>query len=247
MYYTGYQEKDSQYYDAIYKRGYDTTAWRNLYHEVFRMITKHDFPTVLEIGCGVGDLGKMIVDRGIPYRGFDFSKEAIRCSKRLCPAGKFWVADAYDANSYRPYDYNIVIALEVLEHLDDIKVIRSIPPGVRLIASIPNHDDVSHLRLCEDPKKDIIERFAPFMNITEMYGLAGSKDPSMILYLFQGIKKETQNDKTSSGNNSIFKPQITVTKAIKSVGRNEPCPCGSGKKYKKCCMYTTTKGLEIHS
>lgn len=21
----------------------------------------------------------------------------------------------------------------------------------------------------------------------------------------------------------------------KKVGRNEPCPCGSGKKYKKCC------------
>ncbi|MCK5595298.1 SEC-C domain-containing protein, partial [bacterium] len=19
------------------------------------------------------------------------------------------------------------------------------------------------------------------------------------------------------------------------IGRNEPCPCGSGKKYKKCC------------
>jgi len=24
--------------------------------------------------------------------------------------------------------------------------------------------------------------------------------------------------------------------AIKKVGRNEPCPCGSGKKYKKCCL-----------
>jgi len=23
-----------------------------------------------------------------------------------------------------------------------------------------------------------------------------------------------------------------------SVGRNDPCPCGSGKKYKKCCMGT---------
>ncbi len=22
---------------------------------------------------------------------------------------------------------------------------------------------------------------------------------------------------------------------VKSVGRNDPCPCGSGKKYKKCC------------
>jgi hypothetical protein len=22
------------------------------------------------------------------------------------------------------------------------------------------------------------------------------------------------------------------------AGRNEPCPCGSGKKYKKCCIQT---------
>jgi len=21
------------------------------------------------------------------------------------------------------------------------------------------------------------------------------------------------------------------------VGRNDPCPCGSGKKYKKCCLH----------
>ena len=28
--------------------------------------------------------------------------------------------------------------------------------------------------------------------------------------------------------------QKTVVKGRK-VGRNEPCPCGSGKKYKKCC------------
>lgn len=25
------------------------------------------------------------------------------------------------------------------------------------------------------------------------------------------------------------------TEADKKIGRNEPCPCGSGKKYKKCC------------
>lgn len=23
------------------------------------------------------------------------------------------------------------------------------------------------------------------------------------------------------------------------IGRNEPCPCGSGRKYKKCCGVTT--------
>ena len=25
-------------------------------------------------------------------------------------------------------------------------------------------------------------------------------------------------------------------KSVKTIGRNDPCPCGSGKKYKKCCM-----------
>ena len=30
------------------------------------------------------------------------------------------------------------------------------------------------------------------------------------------------------------KPEPIISK--KSVGRNEPCPCGSGKKYKKCCI-----------
>ena len=24
------------------------------------------------------------------------------------------------------------------------------------------------------------------------------------------------------------------------VGRNDPCPCGSGKKYKKCCLNKTS-------
>jgi len=28
----------------------------------------------------------------------------------------------------------------------------------------------------------------------------------------------------------------TVRHALPAVGRNDPCPCGSGKKYKKCCM-----------
>lgn len=26
-----------------------------------------------------------------------------------------------------------------------------------------------------------------------------------------------------------------ISKPQKKIGRNDPCPCGSGKKYKKCC------------
>ncbi|HXF54652.1 MAG TPA: SEC-C metal-binding domain-containing protein [Hyphomicrobiaceae bacterium] len=31
-------------------------------------------------------------------------------------------------------------------------------------------------------------------------------------------------------------PSAPFVRAHKKVGRNEPCPCGSGKKYKKCCL-----------
>ena len=30
-------------------------------------------------------------------------------------------------------------------------------------------------------------------------------------------------------------PERTITKVVKKVYPNDPCPCGSGKKYKKCC------------
>ena len=29
------------------------------------------------------------------------------------------------------------------------------------------------------------------------------------------------------------------------IGRNDPCICGSGKKYKKCCLGKENKGLDI--
>ncbi|WP_335975807.1 YecA family protein [Acinetobacter calcoaceticus] len=32
-----------------------------------------------------------------------------------------------------------------------------------------------------------------------------------------------------------FKP-VTILREINKIGRNEQCPCGSGKKYKKCCL-----------
>ncbi len=36
---------------------------------------------------------------------------------------------------------------------------------------------------------------------------------------------------TSGDGTTVRKPQ----RAVKKPGRNDPCPCGSGKKYKKCC------------
>ena len=32
-----------------------------------------------------------------------------------------------------------------------------------------------------------------------------------------------------------IKPPAHRPEKQKKVGRNDPCPCGSGKKYKRCC------------
>ena len=39
---------------------------------------------------------------------------------------------------------------------------------------------------------------------------------------------------TGGGGDETVKKQPVVKKV--KVGRNDPCPCGSGKKYKNCCM-----------
>ncbi|MGI9287898.1 MAG: SEC-C metal-binding domain-containing protein, partial [Pseudomonadales bacterium] len=33
---------------------------------------------------------------------------------------------------------------------------------------------------------------------------------------------------------SILEPKIPFKREERKVGRNEPCPCGSGKKFKQC-------------
>ncbi len=40
---------------------------------------------------------------------------------------------------------------------------------------------------------------------------------------------------SGGGASSAAKPVEPVTREAPKVGRNEPCPCGSGKKYKRCC------------
>ena len=53
----------------------------------------------------------------------------------------------------------------------------------------------------------------------------------------QEVKREkvAKETGTTAAKNAMVKKQPVRTAATK-VGPNDPCPCGSGKKYKKCCM-----------
>ena len=52
------------------------------------------------------------------------------------------------------------------------------------------------------------------------------------------MKKYKMNnpDQVSSSSSGDWSTPTTVKKTTPKVGRNDPCTCGSGKKYKKCCM-----------
>jgi hypothetical protein len=51
---------------------------------------------------------------------------------------------------------------------------------------------------------------------------------------FQSIKESRQTPNDERLQAKINNPETAVRSQDK-IGRNDPCPCGSGKKYKKCC------------
>lgn len=55
-------------------------------------------------------------------------------------------------------------------------------------------------------------------------------DKPLLLHRYEEIKEVGKRSLHSARVKTINNTHIT------KIGRNEPCPCGSGKKYKKCCM-----------
>ncbi len=49
-------------------------------------------------------------------------------------------------------------------------------------------------------------------------------------------KKEQEYNLTFSHSDGSSLGKQPAVRSQEKVGRNSPCPCGSGKKYKKCCM-----------
>lgn len=53
----------------------------------------------------------------------------------------------------------------------------------------------------------------------------------------EDYQKQYSAKRSSSSLPARNKPALqSVVREGKKIGRNEPCPCGSGKKYKKCCL-----------
>ncbi|XXK44748.1 SEC-C metal-binding domain-containing protein [Porticoccaceae bacterium nBUS_17] len=50
-----------------------------------------------------------------------------------------------------------------------------------------------------------------------------------------GNNDNFKDSDTCCSNTSCCPPQHPVKRIEAKIGRNDPCPCGNGRKFKKCC------------
>lgn len=63
-------------------------------------------------------------------------------------------------------------------------------------------------------------------------------DRQTSVYLLKAeVRQNTERKEVAKGvaNQDVNKTKKASPKRVKKIGRNNPCPCGSGKKYKQCC------------
>ena len=80
---------------------------------------------------------------------------------------------------------------------------------------------------------------AAFENmLSSLSNVAKTTGPeSVVAGVFDRFSKPPSGAPPLDPNDSSEVPKIAtpVVRDSPKVGRNDPCPCGSGKKYKKCC------------
>jgi hypothetical protein len=54
-------------------------------------------------------------------------------------------------------------------------------------------------------------------------------------YMYEEAQRTLEEHTYSPSDETPITPPIPIVEHSPRIGRNDPCPCGSGKKYKKCC------------
>lgn len=160
---TKHNEEPASYYDDVYKTSngaYDVDRFDSIYRVVMYTLLPNSH--ILEVGCGTGELGRRLVMAGHKYEGFDFSFEALM-KHSGCTICKVWCSNAYDKNTWANTQYDTLIAVEVFEHLDDLRILKFVPPETHVVFSVPNFSSRSHLRTYPDAEsieayyKDVLD------------------------------------------------------------------------------------------
>lgn len=92
----------------------------------------------------------------------------------------------------------------------------------RIAELIAEHPDVEVVNLEDFDESLIRPSTYPFLNHIDMPLTANDYEDFKYSHL------------TTKQRNAVIKP-VRNSETSPKISRNEPCPCGSGKKYKHCC------------
>ena len=120
-----------------------------------------------------------------------------------------------------------VVLLRVVDEywMDHIDAMEDLRQGIRLRAYAQTDPIIAY-------KKESLEMFEEMITaiqeetVRRLYSVRVKKD------------EEIKRERVASGMTENVGGDGTVKKQprkVKKIGRNDPCPCGSGKKYKQCC------------
>jgi len=88
-------------------------------------------------------------------------------------------------------------------------------------------------------KRESFEMFEALMDRVEdetlryLFLMRTPDEEEEMIRQYQQRKRREQREMQMVGAGAVEKPQQVIRR--EKIGRNDPCPCGSGKKYKKCC------------
>jgi preprotein translocase subunit SecA len=86
------------------------------------------------------------------------------------------------------------------------------------------------LEMLDRIKRDTVEKLFAIQIAKEKGAQEIKLERKQNFVLSRGEAAQGGGGKTESGKG------VTIRREGKKVGRNDPCPCGSGKKYKRCCL-----------
>jgi len=103
----------------------------------------------------------------------------------------------------------------------------------------PSKSPPQTARECKSQQLDRLQKYLPEncnFRPEERYAFTVPVIPEDIRVLQEKERNMASPFFQYSGKPNSGRTPAPVIKTEPKIGRNDPCPCGSGKKYKKCCM-----------
>ncbi|WP_343914899.1 class I SAM-dependent methyltransferase [Aquimarina litoralis] len=120
-------EMSSLYTDLVevYEMMYATFIDYQLEYDLYKsFLKKYDKNSILEIGCGTGNLSQRFINDNYDYCGLDFSKEMLKIAKKRNPNASFIHADMRHFSLKKPVE-SIIMTGRTISYLVKNKDVES--------------------------------------------------------------------------------------------------------------------------